>query len=106
MRIAPLSLTIALLLGSLAHAEGPLPLEVAHFRVRRHGEQTADFFRRRQTLRVLPCVGQALRHQSGEFRFHIHKAHNSLYAMLRFPTAIIPYFRPRRKGSSQSSNGT
>lgn len=30
MRIAPLSLTIALLLGSLAHAEGPLPLEVAH----------------------------------------------------------------------------
>lgn len=79
---------------------------VAHFRVRRHGEQTADFLRRRQTLRVRPCVGQALRHQSGEFRFHIHKAHNSLYAMLRFPTAIIPYFRPRRKGSSQSSNGT
>ena len=30
MRIAPLSLTIALLLGSLAHAESPLPLEVAH----------------------------------------------------------------------------
>ena len=79
---------------------------VAHFRVRRHGKQTADFLRRRQTLRVLPCVGQALRHQPGEFRFHIHKAHNSLYAMLRFPTAIIPYFRPRRKGSSQSSNGT
>ena len=79
---------------------------VAHFRVRRHGEQTADFLRRRQSLRVRPCVGQALRHQSGEFRFHIHKAHNSLYAMLRFPTAIIPYFRPRRKGSSQSSNGT
>ena len=79
---------------------------VAHFRVRRHGKQTADFLRRRQTLRVRPCVGQALRHQSGEFRFHIHKAHNSLYAMLRFPTAIIPYFRPRRKGSSQSSNGT